>query len=481
MPINTSPSPRHSQALPPGAAALHAPDAQALRARSASMAAASPAIQAFVPPSQTPPNMPSALAQSLEAPKTVATSTSMSIDDVINTPVAKPLFDGRASFRRINNRQAVDLADMSRRQDAAKSVGVNVAKRSFYAKLGGALVVGLLTLGMVAAALVTAGAAMPVLAGLASLTAMRMGANAWCAKQMLSNAEAEQRGQPPPHDLPMGNDGLANLLYKSCSNSWSHPTRQKIASWGSTAASSALLAANLTVTAGAGALPLAITGLALFALGQIQQSRLDKLPTAEAVLNQDRALPGATAPEGFATESALPEQTRLEDRLLDQLFRLDDLKLRVDELSDPQAKQALAQDIAGQELKLAEQLDRLARQLEKPIFNAAREVSAGQGLVSGAGETTVEMVLDKGAETAGEALGTHGFALTGAVLNLAMVSLQLRSRQAELAQLQAIQQLNNPEIAALHQRHMELALLEDDADFEMQIDDHPPGFQPSFV
>jgi hypothetical protein len=463
MPITPLTSQRQSQALPPAAADLRAPEAQVTRSRSASQAA-----PAFVAPSQTPPKMPGLLVDA-------SSQERLSIDDVINTP-SQTRHDNIESFRKVNNRQGVDLADMSKRQDAAKSVGVNVAKQNFYAKLGGAVVVGLIALGMVTATIVTGGMVPVVAASIASVAAMRMGANAWCAKQMLRNAQAAQQGHPPPHNLPMGSDGLANLLYKAGFNSWSHQTRQKIAGWGSTAASSALLAGSLAVTAGAAALPLAIVGLSLLAAARIQQNRLDRLPTADEVLNQDIALPGEAAP------------TLVQERLLEKIFTLHDLQQDLDSLKNSDGNQApadeitaLAQDIQTQELKLAEQLDRLAEQLEKPIIKANREVGAGLGMVQGAAQTLAEFGFDKVVDAAGEALGTHDFAIIGGVVNLAIVSVQLRSRQAELTQLQDLQRLDNPDIAALQQRHMELTNKEDDAAFEMHIEATPPGFQPAFV
>lgn len=120
-----------------------------------------------------------------------------------------------AARRHAYARQGVDLEAVAANVRRAREAGVDPAKSHFFKKLGGAAVGALVTIGLIVGAVATGGALPAVGAALVGLWAAKAAADAHCARLLLANAQAEARGELPPHRLPMGSDALANITYRA--------------------------------------------------------------------------------------------------------------------------------------------------------------------------------------------------------------------------------------------------------------------------
>lgn len=107
----------------------------------------------------------------------------------------------------------VDMQAVGHGLDAAQRAGVDAAKRTFWGKLAGSLVLGL---GLVAFGLATGGVGPLAVAGLALTGAffVKSCADTHMARLNLENAREIAAGRDAPHFLPCGADALANLLYQ---------------------------------------------------------------------------------------------------------------------------------------------------------------------------------------------------------------------------------------------------------------------------
>jgi hypothetical protein len=134
--------------------------------------------------------------------------SSASSQSASNAPDAK-------AERKQHARLGLDLNNLRENAEKAKTVGVDVAKKTFWRKLVGVGISTVLTGLAVGVAISTGGVGLAVAAGIAGIMLAKNAADTHCAKQVMQNARAEAQGLPLPHkNLPMGADWLANQMHK---------------------------------------------------------------------------------------------------------------------------------------------------------------------------------------------------------------------------------------------------------------------------
>lgn len=123
--------------------------------------------------------------------------------------------------------KGLELKELAQNVEKAKSVNVDPAKRTFWQKLGGAVVsVGVVAL-FTALTVSTGGAAAIVGLSVAGIMLAKNAGDTYCAMKVLQNKRAEAKGDPPPHkNVPMGADWIGNM----CHSALSSAHKDKIAS-----------------------------------------------------------------------------------------------------------------------------------------------------------------------------------------------------------------------------------------------------------
>jgi hypothetical protein len=424
------------------------------------------ALQVFQPPAMTPPRLPTSMVlqdepSSIEPPTVSGsentftafeTKINESIKDALQTP--QPAKNNRDEFRRADNRQKIDLNQLVDRHELANQAGVNTAKRTFMQKLGGAVVVGLIGLALTTAAVLTGGAGFAIAAGMTAALALRMTADTQCAKMAIKNAEAKAAGLPPPHDLPMGTDSVANLFYKACPSSWSDKTRKLVARLGSFGTDAVLQAASGLLVGGAAMLPLVSVGITLMGINHAVRAMKRDLPDVETSIRDE--VQTASDVESNSVESAFSERPKdsLEGRMQDAASQLAWAKEEIVKLAPSLEKEALMQAVQDKEDQLDGQIDKLARLIETLPFEASlpppalfKESSKTVGL-------GVQMMgLDYGVESGVAALsGVQGVDFTSSALELGLTLVELHKNNQQLQNGRDFLTKTNPDFAALHQR-----------------------------
>lgn len=116
--------------------------------------------------------------------------------------------------RKQHARLGLDLNNLRENAEKAKTVGVDVAKKTFWTKLAGVAVSTLAAGALVGLAVATGGVALGVAAGIAGVMLAKQAADTRCAYQVLKNERAEAQGQEKPYkNVPMGADWVANKMY----------------------------------------------------------------------------------------------------------------------------------------------------------------------------------------------------------------------------------------------------------------------------
>ncbi|QEI06026.1 hypothetical protein FXN63_09390 [Pigmentiphaga aceris] len=231
------------------------------------------------------------------------------------------------------------LNDAAQSLQTSKDVGVDTSKRSFFTKLAGAVVSGVVVGLAAALTAVTAGAAAPLLAVACVNLAVSVG-DAGCAYNNLQHAKEVARGDnPPKHSLmPMGNSCVDNFIHGTLTRCGvSADTAKTAATWVGRAVSLGIGIAGVLVSGGASqigsALEIASTatkavgaGIKLGVAGGgaimdkvlgdevVRQQKLEKEESRHAAFLRDPA--GArmadqleAAVSGTASKTPLPHET----------------------------------------------------------------------------------------------------------------------------------------------------------------------------
>ena len=116
--------------------------------------------------------------------------------------------------RKEHARLGLDINNLRENADKAKTVGVDVAKKTFYSKMVGLAVSALATSVVVGLAVASGGVGLVVAAGIAGLVLAKQAADTRCAQKVLQNERSMAQGQEKRHnDVPMGADWVANKMY----------------------------------------------------------------------------------------------------------------------------------------------------------------------------------------------------------------------------------------------------------------------------
>jgi hypothetical protein len=135
-----------------------------------------------------------------------ASNKTLSADgDQLST--SQPRKEVDESWRKDNNPKVFDLDKVAEKYVEANKSGVNVAKRSFFFKLGVTVALGLAAVALIATGGIAAGAIVGAIAA-------KMAADTFCSYMELANARAKAQDLPPKYDLPMGSSAVGNMLYK---------------------------------------------------------------------------------------------------------------------------------------------------------------------------------------------------------------------------------------------------------------------------
>jgi len=389
---------------------------------------------------------------------------------------SKQATSDRAAFRRADNRQRIDLNQLVDRHELANKVGVNVAKRTFFQKLGGALVVGLVAVALTAAAVITGGAGFAIAAGMTAAVCLRLGADSHYAKMAVKNAEAQAAGLTPPHDLPMGTDSVANLFFKACPSSWSEKTRKQVARWGSFATDAALQASSGLLGGGIVMLPMVSVGLALVGISHAVRAMRNDTPDLEQSVRE--ATQKAAEDSSNAVESAFREKPKdtLEGLMQDAASELERHKEEILKLAPSLEKEALTQAIQAREQQLDGQIEKLAHLIETLPFEASlndpsklKETSKTMGIGIG-------MVgFDFAVKTGVSALGAPGLDFASSAIDLGMMLTELHKNSNQLQSSRDFLIETNSDFAAIHQRQLNEKFIQqpglDEIDIEMTIEE----------
>lgn len=388
----------------------------------------------------------------------------------------KPSTGDRVEFRRTDNRQRIDLDQLADRHELAKKVGVNAAKRTFAQKLGGAIVVGLVGLALTTAAVITGGAGLAIAAGMTAAIALRLGADSRYAKMAVKNAEAQAAGLPPPHDLPMGTDSVANLFFKACPSSWSEKTRKQIARVGSFGTDAALQGLSGLLGGGVIMLPMVSVGIILVGITHAVRAMRNDTPDLEKSVRD--AVQKTAEDASNAVESAFkvkPKDT-LEGVMQDAASELERHKEEVLKLGPSLEKEALTKAIQAKEDQLDGQIEKLAQLIETLPFEASlndpsklKETSKTMGIGIG-------MVgFDFAVKTSVAALGVQGLDFASSAIDLGMMLTEMHNNNNQLQTSRDFLVQTDTDFAAIRQRQLNEKFMQqpglDEFDFEMTIEE----------
>lgn len=354
----------------------------------------------------------------------------------------------RQAFARTHNRGRVDLADMSERHEAARKVGVDVAKRSFLKRLGGAVVVGLAAAGLLIAG--AAGAGLPwLLAGVVgSAFAVRASCDAVMARRSLDNAKNAAQGLPPKYDLPMGDDALGTVFYRGLKRlGVSRERCIQGARWLS-------MGTDMLLAAGGsmgfyGTTVLAMTGIStgLAAISHGLQALQRRHPSIQQALQE--------AHEG----GLLPQ---IGEQVIETAGELADLHQAMAALPESSEKAALEGKLLARQQKVDALVDKVAAVLQEPLYQVARNQSPPSKVdtLRGAGFVTGGLVLDYGTAYGLAAADVAGVGFASQLCTMGHQTIQLLKAWGDGKQLQQLGAGRDEELARLHARQQELLLRE---------------------
>lgn len=333
------------------------------------------------------------------------------------------------------NRLSESLNESAQRQKQASDAGVNVAKRSFFWRLGGALAVSMIAVGLVLAGVATGGAGWFVAGALAGATGLRLGADTVCSGMLWRNEVARSRNEPPPYKLSMGADSVANLAYKLCPNSWSTDTRSQIGRWSSLLVDMTLQAANGLLTGSLSAWPMVSIGVGLVAANHGIQALLRRQERAQDLLADPAALNGIAPGRVDAFEGALSNQAVGEQRLERLVEDMVALNLHAAKMTEGPQREALFKSLEALEQGVNREVAGLEEALEKVTATAPSGKT-----VAGAGAVTLGMgLLDFGVKRGAEAgMGLPGLDFTSSVIGLGLASRELVQARQEVEHLQTL-------------------------------------------
>jgi hypothetical protein len=333
------------------------------------------------------------------------------------------------------NRLSESLNESAQRQKQASDAGVNVAKRSFFWRFGGALAVGLIAAGLVITGVATGGASLLVAGAMAGATGLRLGADTVCSGMLWRNEVARSRNEPPPYKLPMGADSVANLAYKLCPNSWSTDTRSQIGRWTSMLTDMTLHAANGLLTGGLSAWPMVSVGVGLVGANHGVQALLRRQERAEDLLADPAALNDIAPERVDAFEGALSNQAVGEQRLERLVRDLAALNLQAAQMTDGPERETLFERLEVLEQGINREVAGLERALEKVTAAApSGKTVLGAGLMT-VGFGALDFGAKKGAEVG---LGLPGLGFTSSAIGLSLASRDLVQARKEVGHLHTL-------------------------------------------
>jgi hypothetical protein len=333
------------------------------------------------------------------------------------------------------NRLSESLKESPQRQKQASDAGVNVAKRSFFWRMGGALAVGLIAAGLVITGVATGGASLLVAGAMLGATGLRLSADTVCSGMLWRNEIARSRNEPPPYKLPMGADSVANLAYKLCPNSWSTDTRSQIGRWTSLLVDMTLQATNGLLTGSLSAWPMVSVGVGLVGANHGVQALLRRQERAQDLIAVPAAL-NAIAPRRVdAFEGALSDQALGEQRLERLVGDMAALSLQAAKMTDGPERATLFEGLEALEQGINRDVAGLETVLDKVTAAApSGKTVLGAGLIT-AGLGALDFGVKKGAEAG---LGLPGVDFTSSVIGLSLASWELVEARQEVGHLHAL-------------------------------------------
>ena len=361
----------------------------------------------------------------------------------------------------------------------ANRAGVNMAKTSFWRRVVGAVVVGIVAAAMIVVGvtgLVAGGAVLVAIGAVTAAAALRLSADAHMAKLHWENAQARAIGLAPIHDLPMGTDAVAHGLYQLCPTNWSPEARAKVARWGSFLADAAVAAGTVLATGGVSAVTLGVAGTAVTITGanHLVLARLRQVPSATEVLLGQAQLPQEErGPDAYATESAPPDRAGLDDRAIHHLAEIEKLARRAEDLPSGPERDQLNEDRQALERKVQASLKLVSEKLDaieavaKTSPSARREGAMGAGLVAGV------MSVNTGARIGLSAGGVPAVTFASSMLELGLNMRALNQRKGELPMLEGLNSAYAEQLGELSQHQCDLMIQNtdlDEDDFELVFD-----------
>ncbi len=375
----------------------------------------------------------------------------------------------------------IDLDSVSNANRTANQAGVNMAKTSFWRRVGGAVVVGLAAAAMIGLGVATGGVAMLAVGAVTAAAGLRLSADAYMAKLHLENARSEASGQGLVHDLPMGTDAIAHGLYKLCPNTWSQDARAKVARWGSFLADAAVAAGTVLATGGVSAVTLGVAGTAVTITGanHLVLARLRQVPSATEVLLGQAQLPQKErGPDTYAIESTPPDRAGLDDRAIHHLAEIEILARRAEDLPPGQERDQLNQDRQALEQKVQASFKLVSEKLGAIEVMAQGKSQAPREGAMGAVLVASVMSVNTGTRIGLSAGGVPAVTFASSIMELGMNMLALNQRKGELPMLEGLNSAYGEQLGELRRHQMGLMIKntdQDEDDFELVFDQPAQG------
>jgi hypothetical protein len=376
------------------------------------------------------------------------------------TPPRQPVFLNSANGANSAppNRLSESLNESAQRQKQASDAGVNVAKRSFLWRMGGALAVGLIAAGLVITGVATGGASLLVAGAMLGATGLRLSADTVCSGMLWRNEIARSRNEPPPFKLPMGADSVANLAYKLCPNSWSTDTRSQIGRWTSLLVDMTLQAANGLLTGSLSAWPMVSVGVGLVGANHGIQALLRRQERAQDLIADPASLNDIAPKRVDAFEGALSNQAVGEQRLERLVGDMAALNLQAAKMTDGPEREVLFMRLEALEQGINREVAGLETVLDKVTATApSGKTVLGAGLFT-AGLGALDFGVKKGAEAG---LGLPGLDFTSSVIGLGLASRELVEARQEVGHLHALLGEHRQELDLLTMTQRELRTKQD--------------------
>lgn len=374
---------------------------------------------------------------------------------------------GAKSYRKLDNRLGTDLSQVPDRHAQALKAGVNVAKRSFYQRLGGAITVALAATALIVASAATGGTVLLAGGIIGAVAALRMGADAACARMAVTNAERQARGEAPKYSLPMGADSLGNLFYHLTPSKWTPEQRENQARRLVLAFDCLVAIASCVASAGVTGWPAVVSGLTtavpslmLMGIKQALEDEIRARPSLEQLL----------AAEGDDANA----QTPIGDRLLDLGAEIDELRHALTQVEPDADQEQLKQTLALKEKRLDALVDRVSHALEAPVIEATRSTPSHWEVAKGMGATVLGMGLMKTQQQAEDMLELPLLGETLSLVDIGLSAREVMRRDADMSDMTWLQGQAPDEFKGLKQRLQDLV-----PEFEMVIEER--GLPPAFV